>query len=138
MELMSGRKALDTTLPEDRSLLVSWFRAVLVNIENISKEIDQTLEHDEETLQSIFGVADLAVKCTAREPHQRPDMKHVVNILAPLVEPWNPTTNEEEEDEENSGIDLRMSLPEALQRWQANEGSGTSRMFDESSSSHIN
>ncbi|PQQ03445.1 receptor-like kinase TMK4 [Prunus yedoensis var. nudiflora] len=126
MELMSGRKALDDTMPDERSHLVSWFRRVLVNKENIPKAIDQTLDPDEETMESIYKVAELAGHCTAREPYQRPDMGHAVNILGPLVEHWKPTTNEEEE---NSGIDLHMSLPQALQRWQANEG--TSRMFDD-------
>ncbi|XP_009373574.2 LOW QUALITY PROTEIN: receptor-like kinase TMK4 [Pyrus x bretschneideri] len=127
MELISGRKALDDTMPDERSHLVSWFRRVLVNKENIPKAIDQTLDPDEETMESIYKVAELAGYCTAREPYQRPDMGHAVNILGPLVEHWKPTTHEEE----NSGIDLHMSLPQALQRWQANEG--TSRMFDDMS-----
>mgnify|MGYP003366178059 CR=1 FL=1 len=127
MELISGRKALDDTMPDERSHLVSWFRRVLVNKENIPKAIDQTLDPDEETMESIYKVAELAGHCTAREPYQRPDMGHAVNILGPLVEHWKPTTHEEE----NSGIDLHMSLPQALQRWQANEG--TSRMFDDTS-----
>ncbi|KAM2350116.1 hypothetical protein ACFX1X_013552 [Malus domestica] len=101
---------------------------VLVNKENIPKAIDQTLDPDEETMESLYKVAELAGNCTAREPYQRPDMGHAVNILGPLVEHWKPTTHEEEE---NSGINLHMSLPQALQRWQANEG--TSRMFDDMS-----
>lgn len=130
MELMSGRKALDDTMPDERGHLVSWFRRVLVNQENIPKAIDQTLDPDEETMESIYKVAELAGHCTAREPYQRPDMGHAVNILGPLVEHWKPATHEEEE---NSGIDLHMSLPQALQRWQANEG--TSRMLDDLSHS---
>lgn len=127
MELMSGRKALDETMPDERSHLVSWFRRVLVNKENIPKSIDQTLDPDEETMESIYKVAELAGHCTAREPYQRPDMGHAVNILGPLVEQWKPTTHEEEE--ENSGINLHMNLSQAVERWQADEG--TSRMFDD-------
>jgi serine/threonine protein kinase len=126
MELMSGRKALDETMPDERSHLVSWFRRVLVNRENIPKSIDQTLDPDEETMESIYKVAELAGHCTAREPYQRPDMGHAVNILGPLVEQWKPTTHEEEE--ENNGINLHMNLSQAVERWQADEG--TSRMFD--------
>ncbi|KAJ0852971.1 putative protein kinase RLK-Pelle-LRR-IX family [Helianthus annuus] len=126
MELITGRKALDETLPDERCHLVTWFRRVLISKENILKAIDQTLEtENEETLDSISKVAELAGHCTAREPFQRPDMGHAVNVLGPLVEQWKPSRPEEED---GYGIDLHMSLPQALQRWQADEG--TSRTFD--------
>ncbi|XP_031404708.1 receptor-like kinase TMK4 [Punica granatum] len=125
MELITGRKALDDSVPDERSHLVTWFRRVLINKENIPKAIDQYLNPDEETMESIYKVAELAGHCTAREPFQRPDMGHAVNILGPLVEQWKPTRHEEED---GYGIDLHLSLPQALQRWQADEG--TSRMFD--------
>ncbi|KAK1411128.1 hypothetical protein QVD17_37672 [Tagetes erecta] len=126
MEIITGRKALDENLPDERCHLVTWFRRVLISKENILKAIDQTLEtEDEETLDSISKVAELAGHCTAREPFQRPDMGHAVNVLGPLVEQWKPSRPEEED---GYGIDLHMSLPQALQRWQADEG--TSRTFD--------
>ncbi|KAI3746945.1 hypothetical protein L6452_09387 [Arctium lappa] len=126
MELITGRKALDETMPDERCHLVTWFRRVLISKENMLKAIDQTLEtEDEETLDSISKVAELAGHCTAREPFQRPDMGHAVNVLGPLVEQWKPSRPEEED---GYGIDLHMSLPQALQRWQSDEG--TSRTFD--------
>ncbi|CAN6580230.1 unnamed protein product [Malus baccata var. baccata] len=106
MELISGRKAVDNTMPDEPSHLVSWFRRVLVNKEDIPKAIDQTLDPDEETMESIYKVAELTGHCTAHEPYQRPDMGHAVNTLGPLVEHWKPTTHEEK----NSGSDLHMSL----------------------------
>ncbi|KAL3020356.1 hypothetical protein AAZX31_05G139900 [Glycine max] len=127
MELITGRKALDDTVPDERSHLVTWFRRVLINKENIPKAIDQTLNPDEETMESIYKVAELAGHCTAREPYQRPDMGHAVNVLVPLVEQWKPSSHDEEED--GSGGDLQMSLPQALRRWQANEG--TSSIFND-------
>nr|XP_043637966.1 receptor-like kinase TMK4 [Erigeron canadensis] len=124
MELITGRKALDETMPDERCHLVTWFRRVLISKENIRKSVDQMLDtDDEETLESILKVAELAGHCTAREPFQRPDMGHAVNVLGPLVEQWKPSQQKEEET-----YDHRMSLPEVLQRWQADEG--TSRMFD--------
>lgn len=128
MELITGRKALDDTVPDERSHLVTWFRRVLINKENIPKAIDQILNPDEETMGSIYTVAELAGHCTAREPYQRPDMGHAVNVLVPLVEQWKPTSHDEEE-EDGSGGDLHMSLPQALRRWQANEG--TSSIFND-------
>ncbi|KAJ6381189.1 hypothetical protein OIU77_029969 [Salix suchowensis] len=130
MEIMTGRKALDDTVPDERAHLVTWFRRVLVNNDSLPKAIDQTMNPDEETLVSIFKVAELAGHCTAREPHQRPDMGHAVNVLGPLVEQWKPSNHEEES---TSGIDLHMSLPHFLQRWQADEG--TSTMFNDRSHS---
>ncbi|XP_050237128.1 receptor-like kinase TMK4 [Mercurialis annua] len=122
MEIMTGRKALEDNMPDERTHLVTWFRRILVNKENIPKAIDQTLNPDEETLASIYRVAELAGHCTAREPYQRPDMGHAVNVLGPLVEQWRPTS---QEDEDSLGIDLHLSLPQALQRWQADESSST-------------
>ncbi|XAR48821.1 Non-specific serine/threonine protein kinase [Bertholletia excelsa] len=126
MEIITGRKALDETMPEEKCHLVTWFRRVLINKENIGKVVDPTLELDDETFESICKVAELAGHCTAREPFQRPDMGHTVNILSPLVEQWKPAFHEEEE---SHGIDFDMSLPQALRRWQANEG--TSTMFND-------
>ncbi|OMO51800.1 hypothetical protein CCACVL1_29583 [Corchorus capsularis] len=122
MEIITGRKALDENLPDEKSHLVTWFRRVLINKDNIPKAVDDTINCDEETMASIFKVAELAGHCTAREPFQRPDMGHAVNVLGPLVEQWKPSNHE---DEESSGIDLHMSLPQALQRWQADEGTST-------------
>ncbi|CAJ1938722.1 unnamed protein product [Sphenostylis stenocarpa] len=126
MELVTGRKTLDDTVPDERSHLVTWFRRVLINKENIPKAIDQILNPDEETMESIYKVAELAGHCTAREPYQRPDMGHAVNVLVPLVEQWKPTSHEEED---GAGSDLQMSLPQALRRWQADEG--TSSIFND-------
>ncbi|XP_062166241.1 receptor-like kinase TMK4 [Alnus glutinosa] len=111
MELITGRKALDDSVLDEWSDMVTWFRGVLINKENIPKAIDQTLNPDEETMESIYKVAELAGHCTAREPYKRPDMGHAVSILSPLVEQWKPSS---QEAEESNGIDLDMSLPQAV------------------------
>ncbi|MCD9643244.1 hypothetical protein HAX54_030542 [Datura stramonium] len=120
MEMLTGRKALDENLPEDKSHLVAWFRKMVVNKEKILDVLDPTLDPDEETYQSICKVAELAGHCTAREPSQRPDMGHAVNVLAPLVEQWTPTATT---GDDSFNIDFNMSLPQALQRWKANDDS---------------
>ncbi|XP_057965425.1 receptor-like kinase TMK4, partial [Malania oleifera] len=126
MELITGQMALDEDMPEGKSHLVTWFRKALSNKENIRNSLDQSLDPDEETFKSICKVAQLAGHCTAREPFQRPDMGHVVTVLAPLVDLWKPMCDE---NEDSFSIDLHMSLPDALQRWQA--GDGTTTMADE-------
>ncbi|KAJ4710137.1 putative Receptor protein kinase [Melia azedarach] len=129
MELISGRKALDETQPEDSVHLVTWFRRMHLNKETFRKAIDQTIELDEETLASVSTVSELAGHCCAREPYQRPDMGHVVNVLSSLAELWKPA---EPDSDDIYGIDLDMTLPQALKKWQAYEGS--SNMGDSSSS----
>ncbi|CAI9762201.1 unnamed protein product [Fraxinus pennsylvanica] len=131
MEIITGRKALDESVPDERSHLVTWFRRVLINRDNLRKAIDSILDPDDETYESICKVAELAGHCTGREPFQRPDMGHAVNVLGPLVEQWKPSNHD---DEEGNGIDLHMSLPQALLRWQSDEG--TSTMMDDFSYSH--
>ncbi|KAK8560737.1 hypothetical protein V6N13_026173 [Hibiscus sabdariffa] len=121
MELITGRKALDEALPEDQSHLVTWFRRMLINRDEIPKMLDETIKCDLgcETMASILKVAELAGHCTAREPSQRPDMGHAVNVLSPLVQQWEPTSQEEEEA---VSIDLELSLSHALQSWEMTEG----------------
>ncbi|XP_057512198.1 receptor-like kinase TMK4 [Actinidia eriantha] len=118
MEIITGRKALDDTLPDEESHLVSWFRRLLNNRNSIGKSLDPSLDPDEETFESICKVAELAGHCTAREPLQRPDMGHVVNVLSPLVDQWKPATRDEED---SFDMDHHMSLPQALHKWQSSE-----------------
>ncbi|KAJ6312852.1 hypothetical protein OIU77_014391 [Salix suchowensis] len=123
MEMITGRKALDVTQPEDSLHLVTWFRRMHVNKDAFRKAIDPTITLDEETLGSISTVADLAGHCTVREPYQRPDMGHVVNVLSSLVEIWKPA---EPDSDDMYGIDFEMPLPEVLLKWQAFDGNSSS------------
>ncbi|KAJ6305729.1 hypothetical protein OIU78_021132 [Salix suchowensis] len=115
MEIITGRKTLDDTMPDD---LVPWFRRILMNKENIPQAIDDSLNPDEETLATIYTVSELAGHCTAREPNQRPDMGHAVNVLAPLVEQWRPSSQQDQ----SFDVDHGTSLSETLRRWQTEEG----------------
>ncbi|KAI4299636.1 hypothetical protein L6164_033072 [Bauhinia variegata] len=130
MELITGRKALDETQPEDSMHLVTWFRRMYINKDTFKKAIDPTIELNEDSLASILTVAELAGHCCAREPYQRPDMGHAVNVLSSLVELWKPS---DQNSEDIYGIDLDMSLPQALKKWQAFEDGSQS----ESSSSSL-
>ncbi|XP_047970130.1 receptor protein kinase TMK1-like [Salvia hispanica] len=120
MEIITGRKALDESFPDDRQHLVPWFRRMLINKDTFRKAIDQSIEVTEETLGSICTVGELAGHCSAREPHQRPDMGHVVNVLSSLAELWKPS--EPADPDDVYGIDYDMTLPQVLKKWQALEG----------------
>ena len=118
MELITGRKALDESQPEESVHLVTWFRRIQLNKESFFKYIDPTIDLDEETMASVAIVGELAGHCCAREPNQRPDMGHAVNVLSSMTELWKPV----DQDEDNGyGIDLDMTLPQALKKWQAFE-----------------
>lgn len=114
MELMTGRRALDETELEENMHLVTWFRRTNTSQEMFVKCIDPNISITEETLKSLNIVFDLALLCTAREPYQRPDMGHAVNVFNPLVGQWKPAKSTGESSEE---IDLQMTLPEALKQW---------------------
>lgn len=130
MELITGRKALDESQPEESMHLVTWFRRIQIDKESFVKCIDRTIDLDAETFTNISTVAELAGHCCAREPYQRPDMSHAVNVLSSLVENWKPT--DQVNEDVLYGIDLDLSLPQALKKWQAYEGRSH---FDSSSSS---
>ncbi|XP_059649795.1 receptor protein kinase TMK1-like [Cornus florida] len=119
MELITGRKALDETQQEDTIHLVAYFRRIHNNKDSFEKAIDPTIHLDDEIRASVNIVAELAGHCSAREPYQRPDMSHAVNVLSSLAELWKPS---DPDAEDMYGIDFDMSLPQAVKKWQALEG----------------
>lgn len=139
MELITGRKALDETQPEESVHLVTWFRRMQLNKDEKTFHksiIDPALNvdsDDEETLASIGTVAELAGHCCAREPHQRPDMGHAVNVLASLAELWKPA---DPDSEDSYGINLDMTLPQALKKWQGMDGATSSASFFDMDNTH--
>ncbi|KAG6403505.1 hypothetical protein SASPL_135728 [Salvia splendens] len=119
MEIITGRKSLDSSLPDDSSHLVTWFPRFLQGRDKIKEAVDPVLRSDlnEETFKSLWKVAELAGHCT-REANQRPDMSHVVTVLSSLVEQWKPAA-----DEDSFRVDIGMSLSQVLQKWKLNEDS---------------
>ena len=132
MELLTGLMALDEDRPEETQYLAAWFWHIKSDKEKLMAAIDPALDINEETLDSISTIADLAGHCTAREPGQRPDMGHAVNVLAPLVEKWKPF---DDDTEEYSGIDYSLPLNQMVKGWQ--EGKDLSYMALEDSKDSI-
>ncbi|KAI7727125.1 hypothetical protein M8C21_008077 [Ambrosia artemisiifolia] len=118
MELITGRKALEETQPEDSVHLVQWFKKMHIKKATFRKAIDPCLEPylDETALASVTIVAELAGHCCARESWQRPNMSHVVRVLSSLTDLWKPT---ESDPDDIYGIDLETPLPQVVKRWQA-------------------
>ena len=118
MEMITGRKVLDDSLPEDETHLVTIFRRNMLDKEKFKKFVDPTLELSAESWNSLLEVADLARHCTAREPYQRPDMCHCVNRLSSLVDQWKPTNIDDDDDE---GGTSEMGLHQQLERWRRDD-----------------
>ncbi|KAG2561840.1 hypothetical protein PVAP13_8KG232900 [Panicum virgatum] len=117
MEMITGRKVLDDSLPEDETHLVTIFRRNMIDKEKFKKFVDPTLELSAESWNSLLEVADLARHCTAREPYQRPDMCHCVNRLSSLVDQWKPTNI----DDDDEGGTSEMGLHQQLERWRCDD-----------------
>ncbi|EXC37762.1 putative receptor protein kinase TMK1 [Morus notabilis] len=120
MELLTGLMALDEGRSEESRYLANWFWQIKSSKQRLMAAVDSTLDADEE---SISTIAELAGHCTAREPHHRPDMGHVVNVLVLLVEKWKPV---DDELDSISGIDYRLPLPQLLKAWQETDSTGAS------------
>ncbi|BAT80088.1 hypothetical protein VIGAN_02305200 [Vigna angularis var. angularis] len=80
MELLIGLMALDEDRPEESQYLASWFWHVKSDKEKLMTVVDPALDIKKEMFDIVSIIAELAGHCTAREPNQRPDMSHVVNV----------------------------------------------------------
>ncbi|KAM7264348.1 hypothetical protein ACFE04_002031 [Oxalis oulophora] len=135
MEILTGLTALDDDRPEESQYLAAWFWHIKSDQETLRAAVDPSLDlKDDETFKSISMVAELAGHCTAREPSQRPDMGHAVNVLAPLVEKWKPT---DEDAEDFCGIDYSLPLTQMVKGWQEAEGKDISYVDLEDSKGSI-
>lgn len=132
MELLTGLMALDEERPEESQYLAAWFWQIKSDKEKLMAAIDPALDMKEETFESISIISELAGHCTAREPTQRPEMGHAVNVLAPLVEKWKPF---DDDTEEYSGIDYNLPLNQMVKGWQ--EGKDLSYLALEDSKDSI-
>lgn len=132
MELLTGLMALDDQRSEESQYLAAWFWRIKSDPEKLRAAIDPALDAKEEIFESISIIAELAGHCTAREPNQRPDMGHAVNVLSPLVEKWKPF---DDDAEEYSGIDYSLPLNQMVKGWQ--EGKDLSYMALEDSKDSI-
>ena len=137
MELLTGRRAVDESLPDEDMYLVTWFTTKMRGRQEgvLRSIIDPTMGDidDETTLKSITTVVELAGHCTVREPAQRPDMGRVVSVLRPLVDEWKPMSMDYDAD--TSINDTEMSLKQAVKQWQEfKDDSTTSSTTTDSSS----
>ncbi|XP_074307023.1 uncharacterized protein LOC141642204 [Silene latifolia] len=84
LELITGRKPVDNTMPEDQQDLVTWAIPYL-SAENVEQIIDPKLNGDF-SLDEVAKVAAIAGLCIQDEIDSRPNMSTVVGALQTLVE----------------------------------------------------
>ncbi|PKA58334.1 putative receptor protein kinase TMK1 [Apostasia shenzhenica] len=134
LELVTGLMALDEDRCDEKRYLVSWFCDSKWSREKLKEAVDQQIDaSDEEAFQSVCKVVELAGHCTARDPHQRPDMGHAVNVLSSMVQKWKPGGYDLDE---NFGIDFGQPLLQMVKGWQDADGTCfPSRNIDDSKES---
>ncbi|KAE8697801.1 methyltransferase-like protein 21C-like [Hibiscus syriacus] len=91
--------------------LAAWFCHIKSDKEKLRAAIDPCLDIKDETFKSISIIAELAGHCIAREPSQRPDMGHAVNVLAPLLDKWKPW---DDDNDEYCGTDYSLPLNQTV------------------------
>ncbi|KAH7287098.1 hypothetical protein KP509_32G038200 [Ceratopteris richardii] len=85
LELLSGRKPVDKSVPLGQESLVIWALPLLRNCSRVINElVDPALKHDL-PVDDVQKMAYLAWLCLQIDPESRPSMTFVVQVLASLV-----------------------------------------------------
>ncbi|WOL03093.1 hypothetical protein Cni_G11813 [Canna indica] len=89
LELITGRRALDTNLPKGQQFLVEWARPLMSLASEdgqtiaVDRFVDPHLDRDQARFfsQELRAMARAASLCLRREPQSRPGMSKVLRIL---------------------------------------------------------
>ncbi|CAO2046419.1 unnamed protein product [Urochloa humidicola] len=110
MEIITGRKAIDESLPQDKKILEPIFRAHANDIEKMRNIVDPTLELNDEELENLMEVTRFACSCTAEDPNVRPTMQDCVRLFSGIVGTYKPIVIGSDKGE-------IMGLNERMQDW---------------------
>ncbi|XP_022966270.1 probable serine/threonine-protein kinase PBL1 [Cucurbita maxima] len=80
LELLTGRRNLDSHYPKEERNLVKWTKPFLTDDGRLSLIMDPQLKGRFPT-KAARTVADIAQKCLQKDPSERPTMRHVVEQL---------------------------------------------------------
>lgn len=80
LEMLIGRKAVDSSRPSREHNLVDWARPLLVHNKKLLKIADPRIE-GQYTTKTIATVANLTYQCLSQNPKGRPDMHQVVETI---------------------------------------------------------
>ena len=112
MEIITGRKVIDNSLPQNAIFLVPVFRTNFLDEEKFRNTVDPTLELNDSDWNSLLEVAKLAYHCTEEEPESRPSMPNCVAVLSKMVHKWNPKEIGSDKGESSS-----MGLKQQVEKW---------------------
>eukprot|EP00249_Psilotum_nudum_P004951 c18454_g1_i4 orf=536-2632(+) len=102
LELLTGRRPLDSTRLRAEQSLVRWAAPQLHDIDALSKMVDPTLK-GLYPVKSLSRFADIIALCVQPEPEFRPPMSEVVQSLVRLMQ--RATFNKRRPGEEQSSSD---------------------------------
>ncbi|KAL5775285.1 hypothetical protein ACOSP7_012842 [Xanthoceras sorbifolium] len=85
LELLTGRKPLDSSRPRSEQSLVRWATPQLHDIDALAKMVDPSL-NGMYPAKSLSRFADIIALCVQPEPEFRPPMSEVVQALVRLVQ----------------------------------------------------
>lgn len=85
LELLTGRKPLDSSRPRSEQSLVRWATPQLHDIDALAKMVDPAL-NGMYPAKSLSRFADIIALCVQPEPEFRPPMSEVVQALVRLVQ----------------------------------------------------
>ncbi|TKV95693.1 hypothetical protein SEVIR_9G379100v4 [Setaria viridis] len=85
LELLTGRKAFDSSQPRSQQSLVRWATLQLHDIDSLDQMVDPALE-GLYPAKSLSRFADAIALCVQPEPEFRPPMSEVVQSLVRLVQ----------------------------------------------------
>lgn len=88
LELLTGRRALDTQRPKAEQKLVDWARPYLGSKKRVLLMLDPRF-NGQYSLKGVHSAANLALQCLNFDARARPIMKEVVESLEPLVSTSN-------------------------------------------------
>ncbi|TKY57554.1 kinase APK1A [Spatholobus suberectus] len=80
VEILTGLRALDNNRPSGQHNLTEWVKPYLDDRRKLKSIMDSRLEGKFPS-KAAFRIAQLALKCIAAEPKQRPSMKEVLENL---------------------------------------------------------
>ncbi|XP_027917826.1 protein STRUBBELIG-RECEPTOR FAMILY 3-like [Vigna unguiculata] len=84
LELLTGRKSYDSSLPRGEQFLVRWAIPQLHDIDALSKMVDPSL-NGEYPKKSLSRFADIISSCIQHEPEFRPAMSEIVQDLLRMM-----------------------------------------------------
>ncbi|CAM6038456.1 unnamed protein product [Sphagnum compactum] len=88
LELLTGRKPLDSSRPRAEESLVRWATPQLHDIDTLTKMVDPALKGIY-PVKSVSRFADIIALCVQPEPEFRPPMSEVVQALLRLLQRAN-------------------------------------------------